>query len=89
MSAHVTVAVERMLSGVEMFHVDRYGPHRDLWVYRDDGGRLRPVTPRRGLPVPLPNRPSAGWPPLGVILAAASRECAQGCATVLAKKDAA
>lgn len=55
---------------VTVVHLAVWYGLRDLWVYRAADGRVRTVTPVRGLPTPLPERELLGWPPVGPVLAA-------------------
>lgn len=55
---------------IAVVHLTVWYGLRDLWVYRAADGRIRTVTPRRGLPTPLPDRELLGWPPVGPFLAA-------------------
>lgn len=49
----IVLDIELIGPGVELFHVRQSGTPRDLYLYRDERGRLRPVTPVRDVPTPL------------------------------------
>lgn len=55
---------------VPVVHLTVWYGRADLWVYRTADGRVRTLTPVRGLPTPLPDRELFGWPPIGPVLAA-------------------
>jgi|GEM_PF-616637 len=57
-------------AGISVVHLTVWYGVRDLWLYRDTGGRVRTLTPVRGLPSPLPDGELRGWPPIGPWLAA-------------------
>lgn len=54
---------------VPVVHLTVWYGVRDLWLYRDAGGRVRTLSPIRGLPSPLPDGELRGWPPVGPWLA--------------------
>ncbi len=70
----VNIEVELIDGTPPMFHVCRYASWPDLYVYRDERGRLRVVTPRSALPTPMPERWCGDWPPLASIIDAAFPE---------------